>query len=217
MKAAGIFSDNMILLRDKEVCVFGTGENQEKIQVEIDGLKAETEVENGEWQVMLPPHCAGGPFEMKITGTGDELVISNVMYGEVWFAGGQSNMELEVQNAEGGEKELAEADYADIRHYNVIKAPVVDDEMLAEEASRHWHSCQNGDFREMSAVAYFFAVKTYEQLKVPIGIVDCYQGGTSITCWLSEENVRSLPEGKPYVEEYEKVIANQTEEEYDQA
>lgn len=217
MKTAGIFSDNMILLRDKEVCVFGTGEEQEKIQVEIDGRKAETEVKNGEWRAVLPPHPAGGPFEMRITGADEKLVISNVMYGEVWFAGGQSNMELEVQNAEGGEKELAEADYQDIRYYNVMKAPFIDDEMLAEEASRYWHTCQNGDFREMSAVAYFFAVRTYQQLKIPIGIVDCYQGGTSITCWLSEENVRSLPEGRPYVEEYEEVVANQTEEEYDRA
>ena len=69
----------------------------------------------------------------------------------------------------------------------------------------------------MSAVAYFFAKKTYEQLQVPIGIIDCYQGGTSISCWLSEENLREMPEGKPYIDEYEKVTAGQTEEAYDLA
>lgn len=217
MKVAGIFSDNMVLLRDKEVCIFGTGEEQERIQIKIDGIEAAAEVENGKWSAMLPPHEAGGPFTLTVTGQDDVIEIANVMYGEVWFAGGQSNMELEIQNADFGEEELAKADYSDIRYYNVIKAPFIDDEMLEQEALRHWHMCKDGDFREMSAVAYFFAVKTYEQLKVPIGIVDCYQGGTSITCWLREENVRSLPEGKSYIEEYENVINNQTEEEYDRA
>ncbi len=217
MKVAGIFSENMILLRDKEVCVFGTGENREKIQVVIDKIEAVTEVCDGRWLVTLPPHSAGGPFVMKISGKDCVIEIANVMYGEVWFAGGQSNMELELQNADYGKEELAQADYPDIRYYNVIKTPFIDDEVLKKEAAQSWHMCKNGDFRDMSAVAYFFAKKTYEQLQVPVGIIDCYQGGTSISCWLSEENLRGMPEGRPYIDEYEKVTAGQTEEEYDLA
>ena len=217
MKAAGIFSDNMVLLRDKEVCVFGTGEEKEKVQIAIDNIEVITEVTGGKWRVLLPAHPAGGPYVMRIMGNADVVEITNVLYGEVWFAGGQSNMELEVQNADFGEEELKEADYREIRYYNVIKTPYLDDKVLEKESAQSWHMCREGDFRDMSAVAYFFAKKTYEQLKVPIGIIDCYQGGTSISCWLSEENLESIPEGKPYLEEYESVINSQTEAEYEAA
>ena len=216
MKAAGIFSENMVLLRDKEVCIFGTGDEGEQIQIEIDDISAEAEVKLGTWQVYLPPHKAGGPYVMRIRGKENIIEIANVMYGEVWFAGGQSNMEMEIQNADFGEEELKEADYHEIRYYNVIKTPYIDDAILDREASQSWHMCRDGKFRDMSAVAYFFAKKTYEILRIPIGIIDCYQGGTSISCWLSEENLRGLSEGIPYMEAYEEAIKGQTDEEYEQ-
>lgn len=216
MKAAGIFSENMVLLRDKEVRVFGTGEEKEKVQIVIDNIEVATEVTGGTWSAVLPAHAAGGPYVMRITGNEDVVEIHNVLYGEIWLAGGQSNMELEVQNADFGEKELEEADYGEIRYYNVIKAPYIDDEVLEKEAAQSWHMCRDGDFRDMSAVAYFFAKKIYKELKIPVGIIDCYQGGTSISCWLSEQDLRGIPAGIPYLEEYAKVIKNQTEEEYEQ-
>lgn len=214
MKVAAIFSDNMVLQRDRETCVFGSGEEQEKIKVQIDGIETETTVENGKWLVMLPSHKAGGPYEMKITGRKDKKQFTNIMYGEVWFASGQSNMELEVQDADFGTEELLLADYKDIRYYNVIKTPYIDDEVLKKEASQSWHMCKNGEFRDMSAVAYFFAKKTYEQLKIPIGIIDCYQGGTSISCWLSMDNLSKTSDGIHYLEEYERIVADKSEEDY---
>lgn len=217
MKAAGIFSDHMVLMRDKEICIFGTGKEQDKVRIQIDGIEASAEVHNGSWSAVLPPHAAGGPFVLRITGDENEIVISDVMYGEVWFAGGQSNMELELQNADFGKEELAKADYANIRYYNVIKTPFIDEKVLERERVQCWHKCSNAEFQDMSAVAYFFAKKVYEQLQVPIGIIDCYQGGTSISCWLSEKNLMSIPEGVPYMQEYEMIIAGQTEEEYDRA
>ena len=152
---------------------------------------------------------------MKITGKKDEIVISDVCYGEVWFAGGQSNMELEVQDAEGGKEELKKTDCPDIRYYNVIKTPVMDEDVIKREAEKCWQPCNRGGFKDMSAVAYFFAKKLFKHLQVPIGIIDCYQGGTSISCWLSEDNLMSIPEGVPYMREYEKIIAGMTEEEDD--
>ncbi|MGN0496246.1 MAG: sialate O-acetylesterase [Lachnospiraceae bacterium] len=215
MNVAAIFSDNMVLQRDKEVCVFGTGESKEKIQILIDNIEVTTIVEEGTWKASLPSHSWGGPYVMTVKGKEETIEISNVMYGEVWFAGGQSNMELEIQNADFGEKELSEADYEEVRYYNVIKTPYIDESVIQKEKTQSWHMCRNGDFRDMSAVAYFFAKKTYETLKIPIGIVDCYQGGTSISCWMSEKNLKQLPEGRSYLDAYEKVICNQSEEEYE--
>lgn len=217
MKVAAIFSENMVLQCDKQVCVFGTGDEKESVQILIDDIDIKTTVKNGRWKAYLPAHRSGGPYVMTLKGANECIELANVMYGEVWFAGGQSNMELELQNADFGEKELSEADYKDIRYYNVIKTPYIDEKILQKEETQSWHMCKDGNFRDMSGVAYFFAKKTYEMLKIPIGIIDCYQGGTSISCWLSEENLNALPEGKPYIEAYEEVVCNQSEEEYEKA
>lgn len=220
MRPASIFSDNMILLRDRTTCVFGEGETGEPITVILSDLehgteeKVYTQAVDGIWRTELPAHTAGGVYEMTITGKGDTVTIHNITYGEVWLAAGQSNMELELQNAQNGEVELAET-HPEIRYYNVVKTPVADETLIEQESYRYWHICENGDFRDMSAVAYYFAKRVGQELQIPIGIVDCYQGGTSISCWLSEENLISVPEGIPYKEAYESVIKDQTDEEYD--
>jgi len=145
----------------------------------------------------------------------DEKVISDVYFGEVWIANGQSNIEFEIQNAQGGEEELAAADFPLIRCFKSIKTPVIDENILEQEQHQQWMLCTDGAFREMSGVGYFFAKKIYEALGVPVGMVDCYQGGSSISCWLSEERLKKYPEGRVYQEEFEEAVKGQTEEEYD--
>lgn len=220
MRPASIFSDNMVLLRDRETCVFGEGSQDEEVSVCLTDLihntkeQVVTKAVDGRWQVKLPSHAAGGTFEMVIKGEDSEVTIHNLTYGEVWLAAGQSNMELELQNAQNGNIELSES-HPEIRYYNVVKTPVADESLIEQESYRYWHICENGDFRDMSAVAYYYAKELAKKLQVPVGIVDCYQGGTSISCWLSKENLLSVPQGIPYHESYEEVIRNQTEEEYD--
>ena len=105
-KAAAVFSSNMVIQRDKNVKVFGTGSNGESVIVSFCGNTAVTEVTDEKWSVVLPAMKAGGPYEMKISNGEDTIVFSNVMIGEVWLAGGQSNMELELQNCLGGKDYL---------------------------------------------------------------------------------------------------------------
>ena len=220
MRPASVFSNNMVLLRDRKTCIFGEGTDGEVIKVRLKNMEtgseetAEAVAQEGTWKTFLPAHAAGGSYELIITGATEECVLQNVTFGEVWIAAGQSNMELELQNAQDGEQELA-TDNPDIRYYNVVKSPVADDSLVEQEKYRFWHSCVNGDFRDISGVAYFFAKELAKKIGVPIGIIDCFQGGTSISCWLSEENLVSVPEGIPYKEAYEAVIKDQTEEEYD--
>ena len=106
-KAAAVFSSNMVLQREKNVRVFGTGKNGESVIVSICTNKAVTEVVDEKWCVTLPAMKAGGPYEMKISNGEETIVFGNVMIGEVWLAGGQSNMELELQNCMGGKDFLA--------------------------------------------------------------------------------------------------------------
>ena len=66
----------------------------------------------------------------------------------------------------------------------------------------------------MSAVAYFFAMKLQQEINVPIGIIDCYWGGSSVSCWMERETLESITEGLRYLREYEKSSAGKTMEQY---
>lgn len=221
MKLAAIFSDNMVLQRDKRVNVFGTTDRASIIEVEIDDIKVSEKVEAGSFCLSLFPHKAGGPYFLTVTEKDedgsvlDTKRIENVLYGEVWIDNGQSNIEFELQNATGGQDELKTANYPEIRYFKSIKTPVIDDEFLKNEETLSWTPVTDGQFREISGVGYFFAVKLYEELKVPIGMVDCYQGGSSITCWMENEVLESIPEGKFYLDEFREATKDQTEEEFE--
>ena len=118
-KAAAIFSDNMVLQREKNISVWGEADDGAIVSAQINGAKANCVCKDGKWSLTLPPMQAGGPYELHIECSEaikeSENVVSvkqthtfrNVMIGEVWLCGGQSNMELELQNAKGGKEELA--------------------------------------------------------------------------------------------------------------
>ena len=91
---ASVFSDRMVLQRNKNINVFGTGIENAVVIVEFDGDTAKTVVQNGKWLAVLPPHKEAENLEMTIR-CGDEIKhFSDIAVGEVWFAGGQSNMEF---------------------------------------------------------------------------------------------------------------------------
>lgn len=222
MRPAAIFSDHMVLQGGKKCFVFGESEVDEIIEVSIDNIKVKEKVTAGKWKIELPEHGYGGPYTFIIrsfSGDGEsvssEYLFEDVFYGEVWIVNGQSNIEFELQNADGGEKELAEASFSDIRYFKSIKTPVIDEAFLEEEKKLSWKRLENGNFRDISGVGYFFAKKLHEKLGVTVGMVDCYQGGTSVSCWLSKERLSSHPEGMLYLEEFEESVKDQTEDEYE--
>lgn len=207
----------MVLQRDKEVHVFGETEKQTVIKITIDNISVEKEVSAGKFVIDLPAHPAGGPFVMTVTDLSEPdaaKVIRDVYYGEVWIDNGQSNMEFEIQNSRGGAEELSSADLPLVRYFKCIKTPVIDDEVLLAEQHQRWTPLTDGKFSDMSGVAYFFAKKLHGDLSVPVGMVDCYQGGSSISCWLSEERLSAHPEGQIYIEKFKKAVNGQTEEDY---
>ncbi|MBP3234480.1 MAG: hypothetical protein J6M65_08670 [Eubacterium sp.] len=219
MELAAIFSDNMVLQRDVNVRIFGCSDRTEKITIDIDNIHVSRTVDAGDWEIILDSHAVGGPYDMRITAeSGDkaeEKIIRNVLYGEVWMTNGQSNIEFELQNSLGGPKEIEQADYPDIRYFKCIKSPVVDEEFLEKEKHLNWHQVKGGDFREISGISYFFSQKMHQMLKIPIGIVDCYQGGTSITCWLEKERLENIPEAEEYLVDFEKETSGRSESEYE--
>lgn len=216
MELAAVFKEGMILQQNRINRIWGRAGEGEKIEIEFLDKHYLTQADNGEWHIDLEPAKVGGPYEMTVKGSASgEVVFKDILVGEVWFAGGQSNMELELQNSDNGVSVCENADNDWIRFYNVPKHAMVDDELIEIEKSTCWKKACGMQIADVSAVAFYFAKKLYEVLQVPIGIIDCYLGGTSATCWVPEESLSDISEVSGYIDEWKEVIASKSDEQYE--
>lgn len=216
LRTAQIFGSNMVLQREKNILIWGYGRKNSTVIVTLNGHKESSKAIECKWSIELPKMQAGGPYIMTISDGIDEICFHNIMIGEVWLAGGQSNMELELQNCKNGKLEVSQADNDNIRFYNVAKIATLEEDDLEEEAKSEWLMAKTEDVSHMSAVAYFFAKELQKELGIAIGIIDCYWGGASISCWLSEERLESDMNAHIYFEEWQELIGDKTIEEYEQ-
>jgi len=219
LQTVPIFGDNMVLQRGKPVRVWGwSGDERGTVTVRWEcgehSACASTAVYRSEWSLMLPPLAAGLNGELVISDRWDEIRFKNVITGDVWFAGGQSNMEMELVNCKNGKAELASCANPDIRFYQVVKRAVVDEDYLREESKNRWKECAPDTAAMLSAAAFFFAKKINADIKIPVGIINCSWGGTSISAWMSEEQLNKSVAGKRFIDDYAQRIGNKTSEQY---
>ena len=187
-----IFSDDMVLQRDKVIPVWGTANDGEKVSIEFVGQKYVTEAKNGKWYLKLNPVKAGGPFEMKIVGT-NTILIKNILMGDVWLCSGQSNMEYELyKSAEKYSNEIATSANNQIRHF-LVKRKIGFNTSNDIESVNGWQAASPATVPNFTAVGYFFAKALYEKYKVPIGIINSSYGGTPAEAWMSENSFKDFP------------------------
>jgi sialate O-acetylesterase len=207
----GLFTDNMVLQRDRPVAVYGTGEVGETVTVEIGGLQASGTVVDGRWKVVLPPLAAGGPHTLKVTGN-NAIALKNVMCGDVWLCTGQSNMAGLLKAYKRGDTESR-------RLYDGIPAanPLIRLFKLKQDGADTpqrevvtdstfgptWRECDEESALEFSATGYLFGSKLQPEIGVPVGLIYATLGGTSAECWVSAETLRSRPEFKDILDGYE--------------
>ncbi|SFD34813.1 sialate O-acetylesterase [Flavobacterium phragmitis] len=180
-----IFSDGMVLQRDKQIPIWGFADANESVEVHFNKqIKKTTVDKNGKWTVNLSPEKAGGPFELIIIGK-NKITIKNVLVGEVWICSGQSNMEFQVFKTMNAEKEIADANYPMIRHFSVAQdlSGTPKDDLKQGK----WEEANKENVGNFTAVGYYFARKLYSELKIPIGIINTSWGGTNVETWTSRE------------------------------
>ncbi|RYQ23458.1 9-O-acetylesterase [Bifidobacterium pseudolongum subsp. pseudolongum] len=224
LRVAAVFSDHMVLQRETPIAVFGTAPAGERVVIDLTDAQGVTVAQTmataqtgGEheteapWLAILPSLPASGPYTMRVSHETDRLDFTDVMIGEVWLAGGQSNMELELHTSEHGAEAITAASDPLLRFYNTPKAGRIDE---AAESASGWKPAVVPQVAGMSAVAYHFGARLRAQFgaDVAVGIIDCYIGGTSITSWMSRATLIGSDAGRPYVERYEAAIAGKTEE-----
>lgn len=190
-----LFSDNAVLQRDKNVPVWGTADDGEKITVEFAGQKVETVAQGGRWKVVLDPMPASAEGRTMTIRGKNTLTVKNVLVGEVWLCSGQSNMEASMNWLYKFSPEkaaiLAAANDPLIRILRVPRRDVDEPQM---DAVTQWNACGPDSVADFSCVAYFFGRDLRKQLGVPIGLIGSYEGGTPAEAWIDRATLSSEPD-----------------------
>ena len=180
-----IFGSNMVLQRNKPIPVWGWADPGEKITIQFNKQVKKTKAaKDGSWKIELAHEAAGGPYQLIAKGK-NSVILENVLVGEVWVCSGQSNMEWSVKNSDSAAREIRESSYPMIRH---IKVPrTIADTPAKNISAGEWLEASPSTTGDFTAVGYFFARKLFNELKIPIGLVNTSWGGTMVEAWTSKE------------------------------
>jgi sialate O-acetylesterase len=141
----------------------------------------------GTWKISIKTPGAGGPLNIRIKGQ-NEIVLKNVLIGEVWLCSGQSNMEMSAQwGINNGEEEIKNADYPEIRLFTVNTSTSL---YPQDHLAGKWSVCTSDEMRTFSAIGYFFARKLNKELGIPVGVINSSWGGTPAEAWMPEEVIQ---------------------------
>jgi sialate O-acetylesterase len=187
-----IFGENMVFQRDVPVKVWGWADKNENVEVrfnqQIQKVRAS---KNGTWEVTLNAMAYGGPYALSVKGKSNSIELKNILIGDIWYCGGQSNMDWKVSRTLDAENEIANAKYPDIRYFEASKLLSVKPQ---DDCKGEWKICSPATAGNFTAVGFYFARKLYQELNVPIGILHVSWGGTAIETWIRKEPFDNLPE-----------------------
>lgn len=192
MKLSSIFSDGMILQRNKPIIISGSTNPSQNVQVQfLEKTYTTISDQNGDWSINLGEFQPGGPYQMDIEAD-DKIVIQDILIGDVWILGGQSNMEMKVgETLDLFSEEMKAVHKPFIRQFTVpqdynFHGPT----KFVESGS--WINAIGTSVMDFSAAGYFFANEIYEKYGVPIGLIATAVGGSPIEAWISESTLREI-------------------------
>lgn len=222
---AAVISNHCVFQRNKNIAIFGQGGDRDKISAVLTNQDGKTisfnkcTCKKDKWILYLPPVEAQINCTLSVKCNNQEKIFTDICIGEVWIAGGQSNMEFELQNCEEGPDELINEKNPNVRFYYTNKIAWKDDSFYEAEKNTCWQTWDSEWKKAWSAVGYFYAKRLAAELKVTVGIIGCNWGGTSASAWMNKESLDVDNELRSYLTEQEEATAGksiqQQCEEYD--
>ena len=218
LKPAMIFTSKMVLQRRKPIPVWGEADPGAEVTVMLDGQKTTATADcAGCWKAELPAREAATGCTMTIASGDEEFIYPDLCVGEVWLAGGQSNMEYLLGFEAHYEALLEEPEDLLLRFFDY---PEVSYEgQLADYNYCHegfWRSAAHKDLGYFSAVGFYFARNLRKLLDVPVGIVGCNWGGTPACAWMDPQYLVGT-EAEVILRDYAKSVEGLDEEQYQKA
>lgn len=188
-----VVSDNMVLQQNANANLWGWADPHAAVKVETSwGVKQTVKSgDDGRWQVAVAtPKGSYEPQTITIT-SGDKVTLRNILIGEVWFASGQSNMDMPLGGygngpIDGANEVIAYAD-AQRNKIRFVKIPYSQGYTPQQQVGGKWNEFNSATAPACCATGYFFADMLNRSLDVPVGIVESSWGGSWIECWMSRE------------------------------
>ncbi|MFO0923976.1 MAG: sialate O-acetylesterase [Pirellulales bacterium] len=218
-----LFQSHMVVQRDRPIPIWGWAAPNEQITVTFGDQKRSTTVAaDRSWKVELPAMPANHePRSIKIVGNDESIELTNILVGDVWLLGGQSNMEFELAKLEEGPLEIISANFDQIRLFTVPQQNGPETKKTFPRLyqwndffSRHfrqgyWDVCSPETVSEMSGIGYVFGRRIHMATRVPIGLIDVSRGGTTLMAWTPSEVLRKIdsPEVRDVLAEWDKKVA----------
>ena len=187
-----LFQSNMVLQREKPITIWGWALENEEVTVSFGGQTRTTKAgADRSWKVIFPAMPASGePMQMTIKGKAATLTLDNILVGDVWVMGGQSNMQEPLMNLEGGDVEIASANFPKIR---LLTVPSLVDNQEKKNFPRRqkdkqpdgdWDICSPQTVPDFSGIGYIFARRIHMASQIPIGVIDASFWGTPVEGWM---------------------------------
>ncbi|MCV9387005.1 sialate O-acetylesterase [Reichenbachiella ulvae] len=187
-----LFADHMVFQRNQPTKIWGWAAPGQKITITFDGQKTKVKADaEGNFEAFLEGKTAGGPYEMTIKGD-TTYQFSDILIGDVWIAGGQSNMEWKLSwNVNNWKEEVKDAEYPNVRFFQVPNVFAATPQKDIEEGE--WLIANEANVANFSAVAWFFAKRNHLEKDIPVGIIESHWGGTPAEAWASAETLAKTP------------------------
>ncbi|HEY0946730.1 MAG TPA: sialate O-acetylesterase [Opitutaceae bacterium] len=210
---APLFSDHAVLPHGIDVPVWGTSEPGTSVEVRLDEQPALTVTADaqGNWSAALPAQKPGGPHTLRIRSGAHTLSRNDLLFGEVWFCSGQSNMVWRLKQADNADAEAAAGDHYPRLRVFPVQTDSTDTECDTPPTPSEWYVSSLSTCRHVSAVAQFFGRDLTTSLDMPVGVIVSAIGGTRIESWLSAPaRDRIEQQSGPYDQAYRDSIASNT-------
>ena len=194
-------TDHAVLQRERPIHLWGWATPGAHLTARFHGQTvAATADDIGRWSLYLAPERAGGPYTLRISGDGAEKTLSDLLVGDVWFASGQSNMEIPLDGfgpstpIKNAAEEIAHANNPRIR---LLRTEKKSSDVPLNDNPATWTDCTPETARQFSAIAYFFGREIAAKENVPIGLIDSTWGGTPADSWVSLDTLGTDPDLLP--------------------
>jgi sialate O-acetylesterase len=201
-----LFQTNMVLQRDKPVPVWGWAPADEEVTVTFAGQKRTAKAaRNHSWKVVLDAMPANSsPQQMVVQAKDRTVTLNNILVGDIWVMGGQSNMQHPLSNCENGAVEIACANFPNIRLLTVPAIISHTEKMnfprrqlnaknpKDNQPDGDWDVCSPKTVADFSGIGYAFVRRIHMASGVPIGAIDASYWGTTVESWTPLSILQSM-------------------------
>ncbi|MCA9008212.1 MAG: hypothetical protein KDB01_00625 [Planctomycetaceae bacterium] len=195
LQFASAFTSGMVLQRQLPIVVTGSGPAAANVNVTLESQERSTQIDaDGNWRVEFESLPAGGPYVMTASDGTRDVTLEDILIGDVWICSGQSNMQMRLEEVDGGEEAIA-ASLAQTP-VRLLIMPKAGAETPQADLGTTWKHCTPESLRQLSAIAWFFASHLHqspELADVPLGLVDTSFGGTSVEGWTPAGTLPNIP------------------------